>query len=68
MNYEILTKPSYALVEVALEPNEQVVGDSGAMTWIEGSVETTTTTLQSKNNTTDNPSNSLTRRHEGGNI
>jgi uncharacterized protein (TIGR00266 family) len=44
MNYEILTKPSYALVEVTLEPNEQVVGDSGAMTWIEGSVETKTTT------------------------
>ena len=44
MNYEILTKPSYSLVEVTLEPGEQIVGDSGAMAWMEGDIETQTTT------------------------
>lgn len=44
MNYEILTQPSYALVEVSLAPNEGVVGDSGAMTWMEGEIQTQTTT------------------------
>ena len=44
MKYEILAKPSYALVCVTLDPGEQVIGDSGAMTWIEGDVETRTTT------------------------
>ncbi|MCA8975507.1 MAG: TIGR00266 family protein [Planctomycetes bacterium] len=44
MRYEILTKPSYSLVEVALDGGEQIVGDSGAMAWMEGDIETTTST------------------------
>ncbi len=44
MKYEILTKPSYALAEVTLDPGEQVIGDSGAMTWMEGEIETKTST------------------------
>ena len=44
MKYEILAKPSYALVEVALDSGEKIVGDSGAMTWMEGEIDTQTTT------------------------
>ena len=44
MEYDILTKPSYSLVEVALEPGEKIVGESGAMTWIDGDITTETTT------------------------
>ena len=44
MKFEILSKPSYALVEVALDGGEKIVGDSGAMTWMEGKIDTQTTT------------------------
>ena len=44
MDYKILARPSYSLVEVALAAGEQIVGDSGAMSWMEGDIETQTST------------------------
>ena len=44
MEYEILTKPSYALVECQLDSGEQIIGDSGAMSWMEGEIATQTST------------------------
>ncbi|MCP3920356.1 MAG: TIGR00266 family protein [bacterium] len=44
MNYEILSQPSYALVEVRLESGESIVTDSGAMTWMDPTLRTATTT------------------------
>lgn len=42
--YEILSRPSYSLLEVPLSAGQKLVADSGAMTWMEGEVETQTST------------------------
>ncbi len=44
MRYDILSKPSYALVEVHLDPGETIVSDSGAMAWMDPSIQTKTST------------------------
>ena len=44
MKYRILSKPSYAVVEVDLDAGEKIIADSGAMSWMEGAVETKTST------------------------
>ena len=44
MQYEILSKPSYALAEVRLEQDETITADSGAMAWMDANITTTTTT------------------------
>ncbi len=42
MRHEILTAPSYSLLEVDLEPGEKIVAESGAMAWMEGDLSTET--------------------------
>lgn len=42
MRYEILSNPSYAVLEVALERGESIVADSGAMAWMDASIGTKT--------------------------
>ncbi len=44
MQYEILSKPSYALAEIRLEQDETITADSGAMAWMDANITTTTTT------------------------
>ena len=44
MHYEILSKPSYAVVEVRLEAGETITADSGAMAWMDANITTTTST------------------------
>lgn len=44
MKYEILQKPSYAVVEVALDAGERIVADSGAMAWMDPNIRTKTST------------------------
>ena len=44
MHYEILSRPSYALVEAHLEMGETLVADSGAMAWMDETIETSTST------------------------
>ena len=44
MEHEILHRPSYAAVEVTLGAGESVVAESGAMAWMEGAIETRTST------------------------
>lgn len=44
MKYEILSQPTYSLVEVELQPGEKVVAESGAMAWKDSSIKTETTT------------------------
>ena len=44
MQYEIIAQPSYSLVEVTLEPNEELISDSGAMAWMDTNIATQTTT------------------------
>lgn len=42
MKYEIKDRPSYALLEVTLEPNEVIRGESGAMTYMSPNIEVAT--------------------------
>lgn len=39
MQYEIKYKPSYALLEVNLEPGEAITAEAGAMTWMSPEIE-----------------------------
>ncbi len=38
MEYEIEAQPSYSLLEVTLDPGEQIVAEAGAMTWMDANV------------------------------
>ena len=42
MEYEIITRPSYSLVEVELAANEEIATDSGAMAWMDTNLVTKT--------------------------
>ena len=44
MDYEIQHNPSYSVVEVRLQSGESIVGDSGAMAWMDSNVRTITST------------------------
>lgn len=44
MNYAMQCQPSYSLLEVQLDPGEQIVTDSGAMAWMSDNLKTTTST------------------------
>lgn len=44
MQYQILSRPSFSILEVTLEPGEKIVAESGAMAWMEGPVTTQTST------------------------
>lgn len=44
MKYEILSKPTWSLVEVNLEAGESVVAEAGAMTWMTSNIQTSTST------------------------
>ena len=44
MNYEIQHNPSYSVVEVTLQSGETIIGDSGAMAWMDTNVRTETST------------------------
>jgi uncharacterized protein (TIGR00266 family) len=44
MKHTIQCQPSYSVLEVELDPGEQVVADSGAMAWMSSNIKTTTTT------------------------
>jgi len=44
VEYSIQYKPSYSLLEVELAAGERIVADSGAMAWMEGPVDTKTST------------------------
>ena len=38
MEYTIESQPSYSLLEVTLEPNEQIVAEAGAMAWMDTNI------------------------------
>ena len=42
MKYEIASQPSYSLLEVTLDPGEQIVAEGGAMTWMDSNVDVET--------------------------
>jgi len=42
MEYEIKYKPSYSLLEIRLEPNETITGESGAMTYMSPNIQVKT--------------------------
>ena len=44
MDYSILCQPSYAMLEVTLQPGEKIVSESGAMAWMDPGLETETST------------------------
>jgi uncharacterized protein (TIGR00266 family) len=44
MQYEILCRPSFSLLEVTLDAGEKIVAEAGAMAWMEGPVRTETST------------------------
>ena len=44
MEYQIQHNPSYSVVEVQLESGESIVGDSGAMAWMDTNIKTVTST------------------------
>ncbi len=44
MDHEIQHNPSYSVLEVTLQSGESVVGDSGAMAWMDSNVRTQTST------------------------
>lgn len=44
MKYEIQCQPSYSVVEVGLDPGQQVVAEAGAMAWMSSNIKTTTST------------------------
>lgn len=43
MRYEIKSRPSYAVLEVTLQPGESFVADSGAMAWMDATIRTKAT-------------------------
>ncbi len=42
MNYEIACQPSFSLLEVNLEPGEQIVTEAGAMAWMSANLKAST--------------------------
>ena len=44
MEYTVQSQPSYSLLEVTLEPGEQLVTESGAMTWMDTGISVETST------------------------
>ena len=44
MHYQILCRPSYSLLEVTLQIGESIVADSGALSWMDTSIRTSTST------------------------
>ena len=44
MQYEIQCQPSYSVLEVQLQPGEQVVTEAGAMVWMSDNLDVTTST------------------------
>jgi uncharacterized protein (TIGR00266 family) len=44
MDYEILCQPTYALLEVRLQPGESIVAEAGAMAWMSDKIHTETST------------------------
>ncbi len=44
MQYEILCRPSFSVLEVSLQPGENIVAEAGAMAWMEGPLATETST------------------------
>lgn len=44
MHYDIQCGPSFAVLEVTLHQGEQIIAEAGAMAWMEGPVETQTST------------------------
>jgi len=44
MQYAIQCRPSFSVLEVDLQPGEQIVSEAGAMAWMEGSIHTETST------------------------
>lgn len=44
MDYQIQHNPSYSVVEITLQSSESIVGDSGAMAWMDANVRTQTST------------------------
>ena len=44
MQYEIQCQPSYSVLEVQLQPGEQVVTEAGAMVWMSDNLNVTTST------------------------
>ena len=45
MKYEIHGQPTYSALEVTLDPNESIVAESGAMAWMSGSIQLSTSAL-----------------------
>lgn len=44
MQYQIQQQPSFSVIEVQLEPDEEIVTEAGAMAWMHGNLKTTTST------------------------
>jgi uncharacterized protein (TIGR00266 family) len=44
MQYDIQCRPSFSVLEVDLDPGEQIVSEAGAMAWMEGPIRTETST------------------------
>jgi len=44
MQYEIQQQPSFSVLEVQLQPDEELVTEAGAMAWMQGNLKTTTST------------------------
>ena len=44
MNYEIESQPSYSVLEINLEPDEEVVTEAGAMAWMSDNLKVDTST------------------------
>jgi uncharacterized protein (TIGR00266 family) len=44
MNYQILSQPSFSLLEVELNAGEQIASEAGAMAWMSENIKTTTST------------------------
>ena len=42
MYYDIESQPSYSLLEVTLDPGEQIVAEAGAMTWMDSNMDVET--------------------------
>ena len=44
MEYQIQHRPSYSMLDISLSEGEEVISDSGAMAWMEGPLQTETST------------------------
>ncbi len=44
MQYQVICQPTYAALQVDMQPGERIVGDAGAMAWMTPNVQTQTTT------------------------